>query len=151
MSVTGPREELNWDLMNWMPQMKAELLPNCMLRGPLDRSHPDTPSHGSSIPLMLYTGTKAYNEKIFISMQVEIGNNKIRRDIKGTVPRDFRLLVFFMDQFPPQPLSIPLGRYSQLEVHHRCHWHLWQMEKSSIRKILIILFYHLWIVELTNI
>jgi hypothetical protein len=23
--------------------------------------------------------------------------------LKGTVPRDFRLLVFFMNQFPPSP------------------------------------------------
>jgi hypothetical protein len=61
-----------------MPQMKAELLPNCMLRGPLVKSHPDTPSQGSSIPLMLYTGTKAYNDESFKSMQVEIGNNKVK-------------------------------------------------------------------------
>jgi hypothetical protein len=48
---------------------------------------------------------------------------------KGTVSRDFRLLVFFMNQLPT-PLSIPLGpfrmffenswRYLQLMVHHRC-------------------------------
>ncbi len=50
------------------------------------------------------------------------------------MPRDFRL-VFFMNQFPPSPW-------------HR--WHRWQMEKSSIRKSLIILFGHLWLVELTN-
>ncbi len=35
-------------------------------------------------------------------------------------------------------------RYTQLKVHHRCCW-----KKSSIRKILIILLGHLWIVELT--
>jgi hypothetical protein len=31
--------------------------------------------------------------------------------IKGTVSRDFLLLVFFMNQFPPKPLSIPLGPF----------------------------------------
>jgi hypothetical protein len=40
-------------------------------------------------------------------------------------------------------------RYSQLKVHHRCGWHWWQIEKSSIIKVLIILFRHLWEVELT--
>ncbi len=34
-------------------------------------------------------------------------------------------------------------------MHHRCHWHRWQMKKkSSIRKIYIISFGHLWVVEL---
>jgi hypothetical protein len=49
--------------------------------------------------------------------------------LKGTVSRDFRLLVFFMNQFPPSPLYTiravsnffeNLRRYSQLKVHHRC-------------------------------
>ena len=31
--------------------------------------------------------------------------------LKGTVSRDFLLLVFFMNQFPPKPLSIPLGPF----------------------------------------
>ncbi len=35
----------------------------------------------------------------------------ISHRIKGTVPRDFRPLVFFMNQFPPKPLSIPLGPF----------------------------------------
>jgi hypothetical protein len=30
---------------------------------------------------------------------------------KGTVSRDFLLLVFFMNQFPLKPLSIPLGLF----------------------------------------
>ncbi len=34
-------------------------------------------------------------------------------------------------------------------MHHRCRWHQWQMEKSSIRKILIFSFGHLWVVELS--
>ncbi len=40
-------------------------------------------------------------------------------------------------------------RYSQLKVCHRCQRHRWQ--KLSSRKILIILFGHLWVVELTYI
>jgi hypothetical protein len=52
--------------------------------------------------------------------------------------------MFFMNQFLPQPLSIPLRlfsiffenlrRYSLLKVHHWCHWHQWQMEKISSHK-----------------
>ncbi len=37
-----------------------------------------------------------------------------------------------------------LRRYSQLKVHHLCHWHQLQMANSSIRKVLIILLGHLW-------
>ncbi len=60
---------------------------------------------------------------------------------KGTVSRDFLLLVFFMYQFPPCPRVFHLDhsnffensrRYSQLKVCHRCQRHRWQMEKSSI-------------------
>jgi len=32
-------------------------------------------------------------------------------DFQGKVSRDFLLVVFFMNQFPPQPLSIPLGPF----------------------------------------
>ncbi len=70
---------------------------------------------------------------------------------KGTVPRDFLLQVFFMNQFPPSPWvyhqdrSVELFRkfadirssrctagvvdtllhlqISQLKVHYRCRWH----------------------------
>jgi hypothetical protein len=31
------------------------------------------------------------------------GGREVVRTVKGTVPRDFRLLVFFMNQFPPRP------------------------------------------------
>ncbi len=80
--------------------------------------------------------------------------------LKGTVSRDFRLLVFFMNQFPPSPwASIPLGlfqNFSKILGDIRCSrcttgvvdtggkW-----RKSSIRNVLIILFGHLWEVELT--
>ncbi len=56
---------------------------------------------------------------------------------KWTVPRDFRLLVFFNESVSPKPLSISLGSfrvffensqwYSQLKVHRRCRWHRWQI------------------------
>ncbi len=57
---------------------------------------------------------------------------------------------FFHESVSPKPLSIPAisnffensWRYSQLKVLHR--W-----KKSSIIKVLIILFGHLWEVELT--
>jgi hypothetical protein len=47
--------------------------------------------------------------------------------LKGTVPRDFRLQVFFMNQFPQAPENLQI--YSQLKVHHQVLLHLWQMEK----------------------
>ncbi len=63
--------------------------------------------------------------------------------VKGTVPQDFRLHVFFMNQFPQAP-EYPnrailnffenWRRYSQLKVPHRSHWHWWQMEKVLNQK-----------------
>ncbi len=57
--------------------------------------------------------------------------------LKGTVPRDFWLQVFFMNQFPQAPeypnradsnIFKNVRRYFQLKVHHhlcRCpHWHM---------------------------
>ncbi len=51
----------------------------------------------------------------------------------------FSTSVFFHESVSPKPLSIPIEpfqiffknsrRYSQLKVHHRCHWHWWQMAK----------------------
>ncbi len=64
--------------------------------------------------------------------------NLLKGFFKGTVSRDFLLLVLFMNQFPPAPeYSIKtvsnffenLRRYSQLKVCHRCQQHWWQMEK----------------------
>ncbi len=77
---------------------------------------------------------------------------------KGTVSRNFRLLVFFMNQFPPKPLSIPLGPIRIFsEIHgdirsSRCTTGVvdtgGKWEKSAMIKVLIILFGHLWKVEL---
>ncbi len=64
----------------------------------------------------------------------------------GTVPRDFRLLVFFINQSPPPPQAPEYTnravtnffensrRYSQFKVHHQCRWHLWQMEQIFNQK-----------------
>ncbi len=38
--------------------------------------------------------------------------------IKGTVSRDFLLLVFFMNQVSPNPLSIPLGPFQIFSKIH---------------------------------
>ncbi len=49
--------------------------------------------------------------------------------IKGTVSRDFLLLVLFINQFPPSP------RVShRFKVSHRCQRHRWQMEKIFNQK-----------------
>ncbi len=71
------------------------------------------------------------------------------------MPRDFRLQVFFSFQFPPSPwvyfraVSIFVIKFAEIfKVHHRCRWHRWQKKKSSIRKVLIIFWGHLWVVEL---
>jgi hypothetical protein len=73
-----------------------------------------------------------------LSSEMDQAEN-VPSSFKGTVPRDFRLQVFFMDQFPP---SLRISRkgnfdffkhvqgYSQLKVHHK-------RKKSSIRKVFI--------------
>ncbi len=55
---------------------------------------------------------------------------------KGTVSRDFLLLVFLWKSFPPAP-EYPIRtvsnffensrRYSQVKMHHRCQRHRWQI------------------------
>jgi hypothetical protein len=77
---------------------------------------------------------------------------------KGTVSRDFLLLVFFMNQFPPKPLIIPLGSF---RIFSKIHGDIrssrfatgvvetgGKWKKSSFRKIFMISFGHLWVVEL---
>ncbi len=63
-----------------------------------------------------------------------------------------------MNQFPTSPWVSLWGcfdffeisrKYLQLKVHHRCCWHQWQKEKSSIRKDFIFLFGHFWVEDLT--
>jgi hypothetical protein len=79
--------------------------------------------------------------------------------VKGTVSRDFRLLVFFHESVSPKPLSIPLGPHRIfLKIggdiqSSRCTTGIvdtgGKSKKSSIIKVSIILFGHLWEVELT--
>jgi hypothetical protein len=76
--------------------------------------------------------------------------------IKVTVSRDFRLLVFFHESISPKPLSIPLVPFqicSKIRGNirsSRCTTGIVEKwEKSSILKVFIILFGHLWEVKLT--
>ncbi len=98
------------------------------------------------------------NSNCFVLLYEDVSQRE--QTVKGTVPRDFRLLVFSWISLPQAPectisaISIffeNLRRYSRLKVHHRCQRHQWQKEKPSIRKILILLFGHLWVAELTYI
>ncbi len=82
------------------------------------------------------------------------------RFFKGTVSRDFLLLVLYMNQFPSSPI-IPLRpfrifskirgdiRSSRFATGVNDTGGKWK--KSSIRKIIIIFFGHLWVVEETYI
>jgi hypothetical protein len=81
--------------------------------------------------------------------------------LKGTVPRDFRLLFFYHESVSPKPLRIPIGPFRIFSKirgdirSSRCTTGVadtggkWQ--KSSNWKILISLLGHLWVVELTYI
>ncbi len=81
--------------------------------------------------------------------------------LKGTVSRDFLLLVFFINQFPPGPRVSHSDRFeffskirgdihsSRLTTDVNDTGGKWK--KCSIRKVIIILLGHLWIVELTYI
>jgi hypothetical protein len=62
--------------------------------------------------------------------------------LKGMVSQDFFLPVFFMNQFSPGPLIIPLviffslensQRYLQLNVHQRCQRHLRKRKKMFVK------------------
>ncbi len=78
---------------------------------------------------------------------------------KATGPRDFRLMVFFHESVSPKHLSIPLRPFQIfLKIRgdilsSRCTTGVvdtgGKWKKSLIRKMLIILFVHLWVVELT--
>jgi hypothetical protein len=80
---------------------------------------------------------------------------------KGKVSRDFRLLVFFHKSVSPKHLSIPLRPFRIFSKicgdirGSRCTTGVddtgGKWKKSSRRKISIILFGYLWVVELTDI
>ncbi len=75
---------------------------------------------------------------------------------KGTVSRDFRLLVFY-ESVSPKPLSIPLGHVSNFFENFSEIFAAQVASPVSLTpvanwknlKVLIILFGHLWEVELT--
>jgi hypothetical protein len=77
--------------------------------------------------------------------------------LRGTVPRDFRLQSFFHESVSPKPLSLPLGPFHFFSKirgdirSSRCTIGVvdtgGKWKKSSIRKVLIIFFGHLWAVE----
>ncbi len=80
------------------------------------------------------------------------------RHLKGQCHEIFDFCFFSWISFPQAPeytiraISNFFGnsrRYSQLKVHHGCHWKRWQMEKIFNQKSFNFLFVHLWEVELT--
>jgi hypothetical protein len=81
--------------------------------------------------------------------------------LKGTASRDFLLLVLFMNQFPPSPRVFHYDRFEFFRKFAKIFaaqglppvslTPVANGKKSSIRKILIILFGHLWAVEETYI
>ncbi len=86
----------------------------------------------------------------------------IKRTVKGTVPRYFPLQFFsgfFHESVSPKPLSIPLKQFQMFPKIHRdirspsCTTCIintsGKWRKSSMRKVLTVLFVHLWVVELT--
>jgi hypothetical protein len=90
--------------------------------------------------------------------EIRVCHSHAKVTLKGQYHEIFDSCFFSWISFPQAPeytfravsnLFENSRRYSQLKVHHRYHWHRWQMEKSSIIEVLIILFGHLWEVELT--
>ncbi len=69
------------------------------------------------------------------------------RHLKGTVSQDCRLLVFLWISFPQDPEYTIRAFFSKIHSS-RCTTSV-KWKKSSIIKVLIILFGHLWEVELT--
>ncbi len=86
-------------------------------------------------------------EKIISSVKpniLQILERKATIFLKGQCHEIFRFCFFSWFSFPHAPdytiravsnFFENSPRYSQLKVCHRCRWHRWQMEKSSIRKI----------------
>ncbi len=80
------------------------------------------------------------------AMHVHLGPRTCMTTLKGQC-QEISTSGFSWISFPQAPeytiRAIPnffknSRRYLQLKVHCRCRWHWWQMEKSSIRKMLII-------------
>ncbi len=92
------------------------------------------------------------NQKAFITVRggadslMEFFINLRASPFKGTVSRDFLLLVFFMNQFPPVPEYLirtvsdffeNSQRYSQVKVHHRYQLH-WRLTLPPVSLVLLI-------------
>ncbi len=107
------------------------------------------------IILFLCLPTVLQKNKKCSSVVLSVFSNKYwglqsRGELKGRVPRDFWLQVFFHESVSPKPLSIQLRpfwfffknlwRHLQLKVHHRCSWHRWQREKFQQSEF-FLLFY----------
>ncbi len=77
--------------------------------------------------------------------------------LKGQCHKIFDFRFFSWITFPGYPIGAFSNfdensqKYSQLKVHHHCRWHSGEWKNSTIRKVLIILFRHLSIVDLTYI
>jgi hypothetical protein len=54
---------------------------------------------------MQHLDTAALTYRCFAQQDLQLAyvNTKRKSLLKGTVPRDFQLLFFFMNQFPPSP------------------------------------------------
>jgi hypothetical protein len=74
--------------------------------------------------------------------------------VKETLPQDFRLQFFFMDQFPPSPLSITLvsfqifRKFSEIFATHSALTPVANVKIFNLKSV-IIFYEHLRVVELT--
>jgi hypothetical protein len=104
---------------------------------------------------------KVHKRENFISSDLKVWKPQAYlpiRGLKGTVPRDFRLQVFY-ESVSPKPLIIPLGRFEFFRKYAQIYaaqgappvslTPLANEKKSSIRKVSIIFLEHLCKVELT--
>ncbi len=89
---------------------------------------------------------ESHNIQYTISEFIETWEKPQLNQLKGAVPRDFRLQVFSWINFP-KPLSIQ-GRF-KFFVKIRGDICSSRWKKSSIRKVLIIFLGHFWVVEFT--
>jgi hypothetical protein len=101
---------------------------------------------------------KATNRKDTLSNTVNEFAVHSKKWIKGQCHEIFHFTFFFMNKFL-QAAVYPIRRvsnvsknsqrYLQLKLHHRCVDNSGKWKKSSLRNVLIFLFEHLWVVELT--
>ncbi len=115
----------------------------------------------------MYTFKYAFSKlvKLVLTCGGNEGWNRLQRHqkkhclLKKVSVTRFSTSGFFVNQFPPGPwvyctikpvkIFFYSRRNSQLKVHHRYRCHRWQWKISAVRKVLIILFEYLWVVQLT--